>query len=63
MNTNNVYLAIKIIGVYVLIRLLLLFFGIIHFYNSPSEDTTTVYIRNFLEDISLIGFIILFVIW
>jgi hypothetical protein len=63
MNTNNVYLAIKIIAAYVIIKLILLFFGIEHFYNIESQDKTARYIRNFLEDITIIGFIILFVIW
>jgi hypothetical protein len=63
MNTGNVYLAIKIISAYILIKLVLLFFGIEHFYHITSEDKTARYIRNFLEDITVIGFIILFVIW
>jgi hypothetical protein len=63
MNTNNVYLAIKIIAAYVIIKLLLLFLGIDHFYNVRAKDKTSLYIRDFLEDITLIGFIILFVIW
>jgi len=63
MNTNNVYLAIKIIAAYVIIKLILLFLGIDHFYNVTAKDKTSLYIRDFLEDITLIGFIILFVIW
>jgi len=63
MNTNNVYLAIKIISAYVIIKLILLFLGIDHFYNVTAKDKTSLYIRDFLEDITLIGFIILFVIW
>ena len=63
MNKNNVYLAIKIISAYVIIKLILLFLGIDHFYNVTAKDKTSLYIRDFLEDITLIGFIILFVIW
>jgi len=63
MNTGNIYLAIKIISAYILIKLLLLFFGVEHFYNVTAKDKTSLYIRDFLEDITLIGFIILFVIW
>ena len=63
MNTNNVYLAIKIISAYVIIKLILLFLGIDHFYNVTAKDKTSLYIRDFLEDITVIGFIILFVIW
>ncbi len=62
MNTGNIYLAIKIISAYILIKLMLLFFGIEHFYNITSEDRTARYIRNFLEDITVIGFIIMFII-
>ena len=67
MNTGNIYLAIKIISAYILIKLVLLFFGIEHFYNITSEDKTSEdkiarYIRNFLEDITVIGFIIMFII-
>jgi hypothetical protein len=62
MNTGNIYLAIKIISAYILIKLMLLFFGIEHFYNITSEDRTARYIRNFLEDITIIGFIIMFII-
>ena len=67
MNTGNIYLAIKIISAYILIKLVLLFFGIEHFYNITSEDRTLEnrtarYIRNFLEDITIIGFIIMFII-
>jgi hypothetical protein len=62
MNTGNIYLAIKIISAYILIKLMLLFFGIEHFYNITSEDKTARYIRNFLEDITIIGFIIMFII-
>jgi putative copper export protein len=67
MNTGNIYLAIKIISAYILIKLVLLFFGIEHFYNITSDDKTldnktARYIRNFLEDITIIGFIIMFII-
>ncbi len=62
MNTGNIYLAIKIISAYILIKLMLLFFGIEHFYNITSKDRTARYIRNFLEDITVIGFIIMFII-
>jgi len=62
MNTGNIYLAIKIISAYILIKLMLLFFGIEHFYNITSEDRTARYIRNFLVDITIIGFIIMFII-
>jgi len=62
MNTSNIYLAIKIIGAYILIKLILLFIGLDHFYHSTSDDKYSQYIRNFLEDITVIGFIIMFLI-
>ena len=59
MKVSNIYFSIYIIVYFILFKLLLLLTGYKHFYNAPSNEDNSIYIRNLLEDVTIIGFVIM----
>lgn len=63
MKTTDIYFSIYIVILFVIIKCLLLLLGLKHFYRATSNADNIIYIRNLLEDITVLGFAILFILF